>query len=64
MAVLVLEPLEADVLEWLAERHVIQAAPDLAEAPLTLREHVAQAQAIFLPASIALDAEMVRRAPV
>ncbi len=63
MSVLVLEPLEADVLEWLAERHAIQVAPDLADAPATLREQVAQAQAIFLPASVALDADMVRRAP-
>lgn len=63
MSVLVLEPLEADVLDWLAERHAVQAVPELAAVPSAMREHVAQAQAIFLPASVALDGETIRRAP-
>lgn len=63
MSVLVLEPLEADVLEWLAERHSLQIQPEAVADITVLRDQVAQAQAIFLPASIALDAETIRRAP-
>ncbi|UXH76274.1 NAD(P)-dependent oxidoreductase [Roseateles amylovorans] len=63
MSVLVLEPLEADVLEWLAERHQVLAMPELAADLSALKEQVSQAQAILLPASIALDAEMIRSAP-
>lgn len=63
MSVLVLEPLEADVLAWMAERHTLQIQPDGASEITGFREHVSQAQAIFLPASVALDADTIRRAP-
>lgn len=63
MSVLVLEPLEADILEWLAERHPLQIAPELAADPVALRDQVRLAQAILLPASVALDLPLIQSAP-
>lgn len=63
MSVLVLEPLESDILEWLAERQPLQYVPELAGVPTALRELLGQAHAVLLPASVALDASLLRAAP-
>ncbi|HEY1091946.1 MAG TPA: NAD(P)-dependent oxidoreductase [Burkholderiaceae bacterium] len=63
MSVLILEPLEADVVKWLAERHQVEYAPDLVEEPQALREALLGVQALVLPPSVAVDAALLRNAP-
>lgn len=60
---LILEPLDAEVLQWLAERQPLQYLPELAAVPTALREALGQARGLVLPASVALDARMLRNAP-
>ena len=38
MNLLVLEPLDAEVIEWLGRRHAVRVAPELARDPAALRE--------------------------
>lgn len=63
MNLLILEALEADVMQWLAERHPVQFSPELALDPVGLRDALSHAQGVILPASVPLDAAMLRAAP-
>ncbi|MDM4764907.1 NAD(P)-dependent oxidoreductase [Pelomonas sp. SE-A7] len=63
MSLLIVEPLEAEVMQWLAERHPVHYAPDLATEPHQLREALHQVQAVVLPPSVAVDAPLLRAAP-
>jgi phosphoglycerate dehydrogenase-like enzyme len=63
MDVLTLEPLDADVLGWLQARHSLEMAPELAQDPTGLRLALAQARALIVPPSLAIDAAALRRAP-
>ncbi|MDN3921827.1 NAD(P)-dependent oxidoreductase [Roseateles violae] len=63
MTLLIVEPLEADVMQWLSERHAVHYAPQLAAEPAQLREHLHQTQALILPPSVAVDAALLRAAP-
>lgn len=63
MTLLIVEPLESEVMQWLAERHVVQFAPELAVNGPALREALFQAQGVILPPGVAIDASLLRAAP-
>lgn len=63
MGLLIVEPLEADVVQWLAERHAVQYAPELAADPQALRAALLQVQALVLPPHVPLEQTLLRHAP-
>ncbi|MDT8998897.1 NAD(P)-dependent oxidoreductase [Paucibacter sp. APW11] len=63
MTLLIVEALEAEVMQWLAERHPLRFAPELAQQPQALREALHQVHGLVLPASVAVDATFLRAAP-
>ncbi len=64
MDVLIVEPLDADVLHWLGARHALRVAPELAQDPRGLALGLRMARALIIPPSVAMDARAVRRAPL
>ncbi|HEY4083835.1 MAG TPA: NAD(P)-dependent oxidoreductase [Burkholderiaceae bacterium] len=63
MSLLIVEPLEADVMQWLSERHAVQYAPELAADPTRLYEALHQMQAVILPPAVAVGSTLLRAAP-
>jgi phosphoglycerate dehydrogenase-like enzyme len=63
MDALIVEPLDADVLQWLSARHAVQVAPELAHDPPAFRRALVKARAVVIPPSVALDAPTLARAP-
>ena len=63
MSLLIVEPLEADVMQWLAERHPVQFAPEFANDPTGLRAALHQTQGVILPPAVAVDVSLLRSAP-
>jgi D-3-phosphoglycerate dehydrogenase len=61
--VLIVEPLDPDVLDWLSARHAVVYAPHLAHDPRGLRG-AGPGAALVIPPSVALDAALLRSAPV
>ena len=55
MDVLIVEPLEPEVMQWLAERHAVRYAPELARDPRALRQSLFNVRALIIPPSVALD---------
>jgi len=64
MDLLVVETLEADVLEWLGLRHSIRRAPELAQSPREFRRSLYNVRAAIVPASVTIDVETLDFAPV
>lgn len=62
MTVLILEPLEADVVQWLAERHDARFAPELVDDVEGLVEALRDAQALIAPPEVRIDAPLLRGA--
>lgn len=63
MDVLIVEPLDGKVLQWLAARHAVQYAPELAGDPRGLRKALTTARAIVIPPSVTIDAQTLQDAP-
>lgn len=63
MVVLIVEPLDPEVMQWLVARHPVRYAPDLARDPRALRQAMRQVRALVIPATVALDAETLALAP-
>ena len=63
MEILIVEPLDGDVAAWLAARHRVQVAPELARDPAAFRDALLDARAVVIPPSVPLDAAALRRAP-
>jgi len=63
MTVLILEPLEADVVQWLAERHDACFAPELVGDFEGLAEALQDTRALVAPPDVPIDAELLRCAP-
>jgi phosphoglycerate dehydrogenase-like enzyme len=63
MDVLIVEPLDADVLQWLQARHDVRWAPQLANDPRAFRQSLREVRALVLPPSVAVDAPMLAAAP-
>jgi phosphoglycerate dehydrogenase-like enzyme len=61
--VLVVEPIPAEVMNWLAARQAVRLAPGLASDPLALRAALSQTRAVIAPPSATLDASALRQAP-
>jgi phosphoglycerate dehydrogenase-like enzyme len=64
MDVLIVEPLEPEVMRWLVERHAVRYAPELAREPRAFRQALFNVRALVLPPSVALDAQALHYAPV
>lgn len=63
MVVLIIEPLDPDVMQWMVSRHPVRYAPELARDPRQLRQALRPVQALVVPATVALDAETLAQAP-
>lgn len=63
MTVLILEPLEAEVVQWLAERHDARFAPELVGDFEGLAEALREVRALVAPPEVRIDAELVHCAP-
>ncbi len=64
MDVLVIDSLDADVMAWLASRHRVRYAPELASLPREFRRALYNVRAAIVPSSISVDAETLDFAPV
>jgi phosphoglycerate dehydrogenase-like enzyme len=64
MDVLIVEPLDADVLGWLGLRHEVHLAPELAQDPAAFRRALSRVRGVVIPPSVALDAAALQRAPL
>jgi D-3-phosphoglycerate dehydrogenase / 2-oxoglutarate reductase len=64
MDVLIIEPLEAEVMQWLGERYSVRYAPELLRDPREFRQTLFNVRALILPAFLALDAQTLHYAPV
>ena len=64
MDVLIVEPLDPEVLQWLAVRHAVRYAPQFAQDPQQFRRALFQVRSLIIPPSVALDAETLRAAPM
>jgi D-3-phosphoglycerate dehydrogenase / 2-oxoglutarate reductase len=64
MDVLIVEPLDADVLQWLQSRHSVRWAPQLAHDPRAFRLSLRAVRAMVLPPSVAVDAQTLAAAPL
>jgi D-3-phosphoglycerate dehydrogenase len=64
MDILIVEPLEPEVMQWLGERHAVRYAPELGRDPRALRQALFNVRALVIPPSVALDAQVLHYAPV
>ena len=64
MDVLIVEPLEPEVMQWLVERHAVRYAPDLARDPRAFRQALFNVRSLIVPPSVAIDAHALHYAPV
>ncbi len=64
MDVLIVEPLDPEVLDWLSSRHPVRYAPDLANDPLRLRQALYPVRALVIPPSVTLDSFALQSAPL
>lgn len=64
MDLLIVEPLEAEVMQWLEARHAVRFAPELALEPRALRQALYNVRAMVVPPSVAIDAQTLHYAPV
>lgn len=62
MDLLIVEPLEAEVLQWLDARHELFYAPHLPRDPLAFKEAVIDARAVLVPPQVAIDARLIEQA--
>ncbi len=63
MTVLIVEPLDGEVLNWLGERHPVQVAPELAADSRAFKHALATVRAVVTPPSVPLDAPTLQWAP-
>ena len=63
MDVLIVEPIAADVLQWLSSRHAVRWEPELAMDPMACRVALSAARAAILPPSVMLDASVLWHSP-
>ncbi len=61
--VLIVEPLDPAVMTWLVARHAVRFAPELARNPAALKQALAHVRALVIPATVALDADVLAAAP-
>ena len=61
--VLIVEPLDPEVMQWLVARHPVRYAPDLARDLAGLRLALRKVRAVIVPSTVALDADALAMAP-
>ena len=64
MDLLIIEPLEAEVMDWLRARYEVRCAPELAYDPRALRQVLYNVRAMIVPPTVTLDAQTLHYAPV
>lgn len=64
MDLLIVEPIEPEVLSWLQARHRVRYAPELARDPRTFRQTLFNVRAAILPPVLRVDAETLSFAPL
>ena len=64
MDLLIVEPLEAEVMNWLAGRHPLRLAPELALDPRAFRQSLYNVHAVILPPSVPVDLQTLQAAPM
>lgn len=64
MDLLIVEPLETEVMQWLESRHAVRFAPELAHEPRTLRQALYNVRAMIVPPAVAIDSQTLHYAPV
>lgn len=63
MDLLIVEPLDPEVLDWLSMRHAVVYAPHLAHDPREFRNSLSHVRGMVLPPSVAVDRTVLRAAP-
>ena len=63
MDLLVVEPLDPEVLDWLSMRHAVVYAQHLAHDPREFRAALGRVRGVVLPPSVAVDRAVLRAAP-
>ncbi len=64
MDLLIVDTFEAEVMQWLSERHRVVHAPELAFDPREFRRALYNVRAMIVPSSVTLDAQALHYAPV
>jgi len=64
MDVLIVEPLDPEVLYWLGQRHAVGYAPQLAQDLHEFRKTLFRVRSMIIPPSVPLDASAVQSAPM
>jgi D-3-phosphoglycerate dehydrogenase / 2-oxoglutarate reductase len=64
MDVLIVEPLETEVVQWLDSRYSLRYAPELARDPREFRQAIYNVRALIVPPSLALDIQTLHYAPL
>jgi phosphoglycerate dehydrogenase-like enzyme len=64
MDVLILEPLEAEVMQWLNGRHSVRYAPELVRDQREFRQSLFNVRSVVLPSSVPIDSATLHYAPV
>jgi phosphoglycerate dehydrogenase-like enzyme len=62
--VLIVEPLDPEVLQWLGGRHAVRYAPHLAGEPYEFKRSLSHLRSMIIPPSVTLDAEVIASAPL
>ena len=64
MDLLIVEPLEAEVMQWLQARYALRYAPELAADPRAFRQALYNVRSMIVPPSVAIDSQALHYAPV
>ncbi|HZE91486.1 MAG TPA: NAD(P)-dependent oxidoreductase [Rhizobacter sp.] len=64
MDVLIVEPLEAEVVQWLDSRYSLRYAPELARDQREFRQALYNVRALIVPSTLALDPQTLHYAPL
>ena len=64
MDLLIIEPLEPEVMQWLQTRFSVSYAPELASDPRAFRQALYNVRAAVVPPSVTIDAQTLHFAPV
>lgn len=64
MDLLIIEPLEVEVMQWLDARYALRYAPELASDPRAFRQALYNVRALIVPPSVTIDAQALHYAPV
>jgi phosphoglycerate dehydrogenase-like enzyme len=64
MDLLIIEPLEPEVMQWLEARYAVRYAPELANDPRAFRQALYNVRAMIVPPPVSIDAQALHYAPV